>query len=215
MGISEEELYNLPTVEYIHCCGGFIAKKFIVYRVAFHACADLRNVETLTEGAMVGYTPKGMQLAQETLVNMNSRRFTLNVRMANDLFLAASGEKNSTLRHYTLYQPSDLHECVLALCGLCCNSHNSSLPAIREKYSQHKNWVTNVNELHDYFRRDLNIPFVVMHAYFGGKLGNIWNHIIRVRPIGGGHLEMLSKDLFRVARWYVINNCEELLPYLR
>ncbi|KAL2547824.1 pentatricopeptide repeat-containing protein [Forsythia ovata] len=93
MGISEEELYNLPTVEYIHCCGGFIAKKFTVYRVAFHACADLRNVETLTEGAMVGYTPKGMQLAQETLVNMNSRRFTLNVRMANDLFLAASGEK--------------------------------------------------------------------------------------------------------------------------
>ncbi|KAL2558206.1 Uncharacterized protein Fot_02945 [Forsythia ovata] len=41
-----------------------------------------------------------------------------------------------------------------------------------------QNWVTNVNELHDYFRRDLNIPFVVMHAYFGGKLGNIWYHII-------------------------------------
>ncbi|KAL2521879.1 Protein disulfide-isomerase [Forsythia ovata] len=48
---------------------------------------------TLADGAMVGYTPKGMQLAQDTLVNMNSRRFTLNVRMANDLLLAASGEK--------------------------------------------------------------------------------------------------------------------------
>ncbi|KAL2554811.1 Protein disulfide-isomerase [Forsythia ovata] len=47
----------------------------------------------LADGAMVGYTPKGMQLAQDTLVNMNSRRFTLNVRMANDLLLAASGEK--------------------------------------------------------------------------------------------------------------------------
>ena len=46
--------------------------------------------------------------------------------------------QNSTLRHYTLYQPSDLCDCIKALHGLCCNSHNSSLPAIREKYSQHK-----------------------------------------------------------------------------
>ncbi|KAK9743487.1 hypothetical protein RND81_03G242800 [Saponaria officinalis] len=45
---------------------------------------------------------------------------------------------NSTMRHYTLYEPSDLEECVKALHQLCLNSHNSSLPAIREKYSQHK-----------------------------------------------------------------------------
>ncbi|KAL3513687.1 hypothetical protein ACH5RR_026404 [Cinchona calisaya] len=45
---------------------------------------------------------------------------------------------NSTLRHYTLYQASDLHECVMALHSLCTCSLNSSLPAIREKYSQHK-----------------------------------------------------------------------------
>ncbi|KAL2558271.1 hypothetical protein Fot_03010 [Forsythia ovata] len=43
-----------------------------------------------------------------------------------------------------------------------------------------QNWVTNVNELHDYFRRDLNIPFVVMHAYFGGKLGNICEHMTTI-----------------------------------
>ncbi|KAK4490128.1 hypothetical protein RD792_000793 [Penstemon davidsonii] len=46
---------------------------------------------------------------------------------------------NCTLQHYTLYQPFDLRDCVLALHGLaCCNGQKSSLPAIREKYSQHK-----------------------------------------------------------------------------
>ncbi|GMI82940.1 Cyclin A1;1 [Hibiscus trionum] len=45
---------------------------------------------------------------------------------------------NSTLQHYTLYKPSDLFECVKDLHRLCCNKDNSTLPAIREKYSQHK-----------------------------------------------------------------------------
>ncbi|XP_065848236.1 cyclin-A1-1-like [Euphorbia lathyris] len=45
---------------------------------------------------------------------------------------------NSTLQHYTLYQPSDLGDCVKELHRLCCNGNNSTLPAIREKYSQHK-----------------------------------------------------------------------------
>ncbi|KAK2651649.1 hypothetical protein Ddye_011505 [Dipteronia dyeriana] len=45
MGISEEELYNLPTAEYIHRRGGFLMRLLTVYHVAFHACAELRNVE--------------------------------------------------------------------------------------------------------------------------------------------------------------------------
>lgn len=45
MGITEEELYNTPTAEYIHRKGGFIARELTVYHVAFLACADLRNVE--------------------------------------------------------------------------------------------------------------------------------------------------------------------------
>ncbi|WVZ19060.1 hypothetical protein V8G54_006382 [Vigna mungo] len=45
---------------------------------------------------------------------------------------------NSTLQHYTLYQASDLCVCVKDLHRLCSNSSNSNLPAIREKYSQHK-----------------------------------------------------------------------------
>ncbi|KAL6497566.1 hypothetical protein OROHE_027195 [Orobanche hederae] len=125
MGISEEELYNLPTAEYIYRRGGFIFKEWTVYHVAFHACADLRDVQgcylhvgdidrglsifeeymrsnrppmvelfaTLAEGAMIGYTPRGMQLAQESLVNMNSMGLFLNFKMANDLLLAAAGEE--------------------------------------------------------------------------------------------------------------------------
>ncbi|GAB4862101.1 Cyclin-A1-3 [Ancistrocladus abbreviatus] len=45
---------------------------------------------------------------------------------------------NSTLRHYTLYAPSDLNDCVRQLHQLCLDGNSSSLPAIREKYSQHK-----------------------------------------------------------------------------
>ncbi|KAI4339521.1 hypothetical protein MLD38_024460 [Melastoma candidum] len=150
VGVSEEELYNLPTAEYIYRRGGFISRQLTVYHVAFHACADLRNVEameailemlskdgktpdafiimqimrcylragdidrglktfeeymssgkaphielyvTLVEGAMIGYTPRGMQLAQETLVQMTARNFFLNSKMGNDLLLVASGEK--------------------------------------------------------------------------------------------------------------------------
>lgn len=48
---------------------------------------------TLVEGAMVGYTPEGMQLAQETLVNMSSRNSFLDPKMGSDLLLVAAGEK--------------------------------------------------------------------------------------------------------------------------
>ncbi|XP_022741912.1 pentatricopeptide repeat-containing protein At4g35850, mitochondrial-like [Durio zibethinus] len=50
---------------------------------------------TLVEGAMVGHTPRGRQLAQETLVNMTSRKFFLNNKVGSDLLLAAAGEKVS------------------------------------------------------------------------------------------------------------------------
>ncbi|KAH7521921.1 hypothetical protein FEM48_Zijuj07G0083200 [Ziziphus jujuba var. spinosa] len=46
MGVAEEELYNLPTAEYVHRHGGFLNRQLTVYHVAFHACADLGNVET-------------------------------------------------------------------------------------------------------------------------------------------------------------------------
>ncbi|XP_030484346.2 pentatricopeptide repeat-containing protein At4g35850, mitochondrial [Cannabis sativa] len=151
MGVSLEELYNMPTADYAHRRGGFISNQLTIYHVAFHACADLKNVKlmetlsemlqkdgkvpdtfitmqimrcylhsgdldnglktfedymnsgrsapaaelfvTLVEGAMLGYTPKGMQIAQDTLVNMNSRGFFLSPKMGSDLLLQAAGEK--------------------------------------------------------------------------------------------------------------------------
>lgn len=47
MGVSEEELYNLPTAEYVNRRGTFLNRQLTVYHVALHACADLRNVEVL------------------------------------------------------------------------------------------------------------------------------------------------------------------------
>jgi len=47
MGVTDEELYNLPTAEYIHRRGGFSNVAFTAYHTAFHAAADLKNVEVL------------------------------------------------------------------------------------------------------------------------------------------------------------------------
>lgn len=150
MGVSLEDLYNIPTAEYVHRRGGFVDRRLTVYHVASHALADLRNVEkmetllkmlqsdnyqpdvfitiqamrcylhagdldrghkvfedfadsgrpafielyvTLAEGAMVGYTPRGMQLAQDTLVNMTARNLSLSRKMGTDLLLVAAAEK--------------------------------------------------------------------------------------------------------------------------
>ncbi|KAJ6405354.1 hypothetical protein OIU84_013335 [Salix udensis] len=58
--------------------------------------------------------------------------------LAKYILLPSKKPWNSTLQHYTLYKPVDLSDCVKDLHRLCCGSHNSTLPAIREKYSQHK-----------------------------------------------------------------------------
>lgn len=46
--------------------------------------------------------------------------------------------QNSTLQHYTQYTAIELRGCVKELQRLCNNAHGSTLPAVREKYSQHK-----------------------------------------------------------------------------
>lgn len=45
IGVTEEELYSLPTAEYVHRRFGFLNRSLTVYHVAFHALADLKNVE--------------------------------------------------------------------------------------------------------------------------------------------------------------------------
>ncbi|KAK4745069.1 hypothetical protein SAY87_011381 [Trapa incisa] len=83
-------------------------------------------------------------IAELSLLEYNMLCYAPSIVAASSIFLAkyilvpSKRPWNSTLQHYTLYQPSDLRECVKDLHCLCLNSHSSNLPAIREKYSQHK-----------------------------------------------------------------------------
>lgn len=150
MNVSEEELYNLPTADYVHKRRGFLRKELTVFHVAFHAFTELKNVQAmevlvemlksekkdpdvfillqimrcyllsgdldralqvfndymnsmkpsfielytvLIEGAMVGHTPRGMQIALDKLEEMTQRSFFLFPKIANDLLLIAAGDK--------------------------------------------------------------------------------------------------------------------------
>lgn len=47
MGVVPEELFNIPTAEYINRRGWFVDKKLTVYHAASHALADLCSVEVI------------------------------------------------------------------------------------------------------------------------------------------------------------------------
>nr|XP_048326214.1 pentatricopeptide repeat-containing protein At4g35850, mitochondrial-like isoform X3 [Ziziphus jujuba var. spinosa] len=73
-------------------CGPPGLGKTTLAHVAAKHCG-FRVIETLIEGAMIGHTTKGMQLAQDTLVKMIERDFFLSPKMGSDLLHIASGEK--------------------------------------------------------------------------------------------------------------------------
>ncbi|XP_077251039.1 cyclin A1;1 [Tasmannia lanceolata] len=83
-------------------------------------------------------------LAELSLLEYNFLCYPPSLIAASAIFLAkfilvpSKRPWNTTLGHYTLYKPSNLCGCVKALHHLFCNSHSSSLPSVREKYSQHK-----------------------------------------------------------------------------
>ncbi|CAI0602096.1 unnamed protein product [Linum tenue] len=83
-------------------------------------------------------------ISELSLLEYNMLCYPPSVVAASAIFLAkfilfpSKRPWNSTLQHYTLYQPSDLQDCVKDLHRLCCSTYDSTLPAIREKYSQHK-----------------------------------------------------------------------------
>lgn len=146
-GVTEEELYNIPTAEVVQ--RQYINRQLTVYHTALHACADLGSKEavetisemlkqdgyapdlfcvtqvmrcylrcrdikgakqifddyissgkplalefytTLVQGAMIGYTPNGMETAQDTLQKLTARGWFLNGRIGSELLTAASGE---------------------------------------------------------------------------------------------------------------------------
>jgi hypothetical protein len=58
-------------------------------------------------------------------------------------------KQNSSLSYYTHYTPSELCGCVRVLHRLFCFGPGRDLPAIREKYSQHRVSVSNIRVLAD------------------------------------------------------------------
>ncbi|KAH9534307.1 hypothetical protein CY35_18G101000 [Sphagnum magellanicum] len=86
----------------------------------------------------------GNFLAELTLVVYSFLQYLPSLIAASAVFLAkltldpTVHPWDSTLQHYTGYKASELKECVTALHELQCNTKKCTLPAIREKYCQHK-----------------------------------------------------------------------------
>ncbi|KAL6511998.1 Cyclin-A1-1 [Orobanche gracilis] len=104
----------------------------------------VRAAQGLNEAPLLQLECLANYIAELSLLEYSMLCFAPSLIAASSIFLAkfillpSNRPWNSTLHHYTLYQPYDLRNCVLALHGLCCNNNNSTLPAVREKYSQHK-----------------------------------------------------------------------------
>ncbi|XP_047981326.1 cyclin-A1-4-like [Salvia hispanica] len=104
----------------------------------------VRVAQGVNEAPLLQLECMANYVAELSLLEYSMLSFAPSLIAASSIFLAryillpAKKPWNATLRHYTLYQPSELRDCVLALHGFCCSSSNSSLPAIREKYCQHK-----------------------------------------------------------------------------
>ncbi|XP_002454880.1 cyclin-A1-3 [Sorghum bicolor] len=83
-------------------------------------------------------------IAELSLLEYNLLSYPPSLIAASAIFLArfilqpTKYPWNSTLSHYTQYKPSELSDCVKALHRLFSVGPGSNLPAIREKYSQHK-----------------------------------------------------------------------------
>lgn len=118
--------------------------------------------------------------------------------------------QNSTLRHYTLYQASDLSDCVKALHSLCCNASNSNLHAIREKYSQHKLWITTISlrvwiEVWDAFS-----PYILNQSYTSPLITSItspvmiWFQKVLSTCLLWLHLTAMSYYMKHCAQWWYI-----------
>jgi len=86
----------------------------------------------------------GNFLAELTLLEYGFLPFLPSMIAASAVYMAKLTLDSSTcpwdhtLQHYTGYKPSELEKCVRAIHELQRNTKNCTLPAIREKYRQHK-----------------------------------------------------------------------------
>lgn len=86
----------------------------------------------------------GNYLAELTLVEYGFLPFLPSMIAASAVYLAkltldsSTCPWDATLQHYTGYRPWELERCVRAMHELQRNTKSCSLPAVREKYRQHK-----------------------------------------------------------------------------
>jgi len=86
----------------------------------------------------------GNFLAELTLMEYSFLPYLPSLVAASAVFMAKLTLDSSThpwdptLQHYTGYKASELRDCVIGIHELQCNTKNCTLPAIREKYRQHK-----------------------------------------------------------------------------
>ncbi|KAJ8773374.1 hypothetical protein K2173_028551 [Erythroxylum novogranatense] len=102
------------------------------------AAHGINEVPTMQLELMANYITELSLLEYSMLCYAPSLTAAAAIFLAKYVLLPSKRPWTRTLQHYTLYQPSDLSECVKHLHRLCCNTHSSTLSAIREKYSQHK-----------------------------------------------------------------------------
>ncbi|XP_059453702.1 cyclin-A1-1-like [Corylus avellana] len=102
------------------------------------AAQGINEVPCLQLECLANYIAELSLLEYSMLCHAPSLIAASAIFLAQYILYPAKRPWNSTLQHYTRYKPSDLSNCVKDLHHLCCNSHSSSLPAIKEKYSQHK-----------------------------------------------------------------------------
>ncbi|XWS25097.1 hypothetical protein CRYUN_Cryun27aG0041800 [Craigia yunnanensis] len=102
------------------------------------AAQGINEVPSMQLECMANYIAELSLLEYSMLFYAPSLTAASAIFLAKFILVPSKRPWNSTLQHYTLYRPSDLCDCVKDLHRLCCNNNNSALPAIREKYNQHK-----------------------------------------------------------------------------
>ncbi|CAL5196780.1 unnamed protein product [Lathyrus oleraceus] len=102
------------------------------------AAQGIDEVPSLQLECLTNYTAELSLLEYSMLSYTPSLITTSSIFLAKFMLFPSTKPWNSTLQHYTQYQTSDLCACEKDLHHLCCNSPNSNLPTIKEKYNQHK-----------------------------------------------------------------------------
>ncbi|PKA47285.1 Cyclin-A1-1 [Apostasia shenzhenica] len=113
------------------------AKCFLRRFVRVAQCSD-EVPSSLQLEFLANYLAELSLLEYSMLCHSPSRIAAASVFLAKFILQPSKRPWNATLVHYTQYKPSELGSCVKDLHRLCCNNSSNSLPAIREKYSQHK-----------------------------------------------------------------------------